>query len=227
MSSDSEQHVTFREATAADLPALAELRWEMEVERHGKQFSLEVYSDAFDRSMREEMERGHFRAWLAEAGDLPAHADQAAQDGIALDNARVIFDVDGSGDAVHERGQVSQAAHRFEPPAPVQFAGERDQVRRFAPVVEVQDAIVDPAIRLAVEVGGLEKRGSLDDRVPIQQKRAEHGFLCLQIVRNRPLQRPIAAGIKAGVVGQRDSHSQWLVPMIEVSSRHSTRATNR
>lgn len=71
MSSDSEQHVTFREATAADLPALAELRWEMEVERHGKQFSLEVYSDAFDRSIREEMERGHFRAWLAEAGDLP------------------------------------------------------------------------------------------------------------------------------------------------------------
>ena len=67
MSAHTEQSVTFREATTEDLPALAELRWEMEVERHSQQFSLEVYAAAFDRSMREEMERGHFRAWLAEA----------------------------------------------------------------------------------------------------------------------------------------------------------------
>lgn len=67
MNSETEQQVTYREATTDDLPALAQLRWEMEMERHGDQFSLEVYSAAFDRSMREEMRRGHFRAWLAEA----------------------------------------------------------------------------------------------------------------------------------------------------------------
>lgn len=71
MKSDTDQSVIYREATTADLLALAELRWEMEVERHGQQFSLDVYSEAFVRSMRDDMERGHFRSWLAEAGGRP------------------------------------------------------------------------------------------------------------------------------------------------------------
>jgi GNAT superfamily N-acetyltransferase len=67
MSSDTEQPILCREATVADIPALAELRWQMEVERHGAQFPLEVYTEAFDRAMRADMERGSGRAWVAES----------------------------------------------------------------------------------------------------------------------------------------------------------------
>jgi ribosomal protein S18 acetylase RimI-like enzyme len=73
MNAAANNAITYREATTVDIPALAKLRWEMEVERHGTQFSLEVYTEAFDRAMRADMERGSFRAWVAEAeGSLVA-----------------------------------------------------------------------------------------------------------------------------------------------------------
>jgi GNAT superfamily N-acetyltransferase len=73
MNAAANNAITCRAATTADLPALAELRWEMEVERHGDQFSLAVYTEAFDSAMRADMERGSFRAWVAEAeGSLVA-----------------------------------------------------------------------------------------------------------------------------------------------------------
>lgn len=73
MEHQSQPEITFREATAADLLLLAEMRWEMEVERHGEQYPLGVYAEAFDRSMRSEFEHGSVRVWVAEAeGNLVA-----------------------------------------------------------------------------------------------------------------------------------------------------------
>lgn len=71
MTSYTESAVTFREAKVEDIKTLARLRWEMEAERHGAEVALEVYSEAFDRSVRSEIERGNFRAWIAEADGEP------------------------------------------------------------------------------------------------------------------------------------------------------------
>ncbi len=59
--------ITYRAATADDAVTLADLRWEMEAERH----EAHVARDAFLAESRDilhaELARGGYRAWLAEA----------------------------------------------------------------------------------------------------------------------------------------------------------------
>lgn len=58
--------ITFREATVADIAALARLRWQMEHERKGGDLSLEAYTQAYIAATRDEMVRGTHQAWIAE-----------------------------------------------------------------------------------------------------------------------------------------------------------------
>lgn len=62
------QTITFREATVADIAALARLRWQMERERKGGDLSLKDYTHAYVAATKAEMERGAHQAWIAEAG---------------------------------------------------------------------------------------------------------------------------------------------------------------
>jgi GNAT superfamily N-acetyltransferase len=50
-----------------DLPALAGLRWDMEAEHRDASLDLDTYVAAYDAAIRGDLERGTFRAWLAEA----------------------------------------------------------------------------------------------------------------------------------------------------------------
>jgi GNAT superfamily N-acetyltransferase len=63
--------ISYRMATAGDLPALAALRYEMEVERGRAGPSLEEYTAAYAEATRDELIRGTHRAWLAEADGEP------------------------------------------------------------------------------------------------------------------------------------------------------------
>ena len=72
MPDEARGHVTYRVATPEDITALAALRWEMEVERHETTLvDAETYSAAFVADVQPEMERGIYRAWLAEAQGEP------------------------------------------------------------------------------------------------------------------------------------------------------------
>lgn len=59
--------ITYRMATVGDIPGLARLRWEMEVERKKQQVDLEAYAAAFDASVRGPLAAGTHVSWLAEA----------------------------------------------------------------------------------------------------------------------------------------------------------------
>lgn len=60
--------VTYRMAGLGDLPALARLRWEMEVERKDTTMDLYAYTRAYDAALREDIARGSNVSWLAEDG---------------------------------------------------------------------------------------------------------------------------------------------------------------
>ncbi len=60
-----------RAATLADIEALAELRWQMATEYEEGNVTREEYTAAFCESVRGELERGRYQAWLAEADGQP------------------------------------------------------------------------------------------------------------------------------------------------------------
>jgi GNAT superfamily N-acetyltransferase len=60
--------IAYRMATVEDIPGLAGLRWEMEVERKKpEQVDLEAYTTAFDAAVRAPLADGTHVSWLAEA----------------------------------------------------------------------------------------------------------------------------------------------------------------
>ena len=60
-----------RRATVGDVEALAELRWQMSIERESSNVSHEDYIAAFCKTVGDELARGTYCAWLAETDGTP------------------------------------------------------------------------------------------------------------------------------------------------------------
>ena len=63
--------ITCRAATEADIEALADLRWQMSAEYEAGEVTRQQYVAAFREAIADEMARGRYRAWLAEADGRP------------------------------------------------------------------------------------------------------------------------------------------------------------
>ena len=63
--------IRYRMATAADVEALAELRWQMASEHEAERISHEDYIAAYCEAVRDELARGRYLAWLAESNGRP------------------------------------------------------------------------------------------------------------------------------------------------------------
>ena len=86
-----------------------------------------------------------------------------------------------------EARQVGPAADRLELVAPLERLRDRDDVDRLAPLEQLEDRLVDRAVRLAVEVRGAQELGDLDDRVTVDEDRAEHRLLGLETLRRQAI----------------------------------------
>ena len=118
------------------------------------------------------------RVLVADAGDLAGRADQVPQDRLALDDPGVLDGMDRGRRLVDEPGQVGTAADRFELVAPLERLRDGDDVdaARAARTARGSRRRSAP-LRLAVEVLGPQELGDLDDRVAVDEDRAEHGLL--------------------------------------------------
>jgi GNAT superfamily N-acetyltransferase len=64
--------ICIRQATAEDVEALGELRWQMAVEdEETPNVSHDDYIAAYRETVTRELVSGHYQAWLAEANGLP------------------------------------------------------------------------------------------------------------------------------------------------------------
>ena len=63
--------ITYREATPDDLPALSELRWQMETEMRGVEGTFEDFATAYRNATQAEIDRGSHQPWLAEVDGVP------------------------------------------------------------------------------------------------------------------------------------------------------------
>ena len=132
-------------------------------------------------------------------GDLAGGADQLAQHGGALDNVAVVLDVDRGRHGVDQVHDVGRAADFVELPPPLQLVANRHKIRRLAAFVQVENRLVDPAVLFLIKILRLEKRGDLDDRVGIDQGRAEHRLFRLGIGGNEAVTRGGGHRVKAAV----------------------------
>jgi GNAT superfamily N-acetyltransferase len=63
--------IQYRMATVEDLDTLAELRWQMAIEHDESNVTREKYITAYRESVRDELARGRYFAWLAEVDGQP------------------------------------------------------------------------------------------------------------------------------------------------------------
>ena len=118
-------------------------------------------------------------------GDPAGSADEVAQDRLALDDPGVLRDVDGGRRLVREAREVGATADRLELVLALERLGDRDDVDRLAPLEQLERGGIDPAVRLAIEVGRAQELGDLDDRVAVDQDGTEHGLLGLETLRRK------------------------------------------
>ena len=115
--------------------------------------------------------------FVADAGDLAGGADEVPQYALALHDAGVLDSVEGRGREVDEARQVGRATDLVEMTLPFEDLAHGDDVDRLATLVELQHRCVDRAVVLAIEVLGLQQLGYLDDRVLVDEQRAQDGLL--------------------------------------------------
>ena len=139
------------------------------------------------------------RILVADPGDPARRADQVAQDRLALDDPRVLRDVDGGRRLVRQARQVGATADRLELVLALERLGDRDDVDRLAALEQVQHGGIDPPVGLPVEVGRPQELGDLDDRIPVDEDGAEHRLLSLETLRRKTIDHagrtPSAVGV--------------------------------
>ena len=92
-------------------------------------------------------------------------------------------DIAGGGDDVHERGKVCRAADRVDLAFLLEPVREREDVDRFAILVELEHRLEDLIVVVLVEIAGTHDIRDLDDRVLVEHECTEHRLLGLDIVR--------------------------------------------
>ena len=123
------------------------------------------------------------RAAVRQLGDLPRHADQAAQQRVVFHDARVAVDVGERGRGGFEGQQALRAPGRGEIPGALELVGDRQAVDRLGGDVERLDRVEHETVRRHVEVVGREALHRGPDGVGGQQHRAEHRFLGVDVLR--------------------------------------------
>ena len=117
--------------------------------------------------------------------NLVRREDQAAERRLLLDDPRVVLDVGRPRHAVDERRDVGRAADLVELARAAELLLERDEIDRVAALGELDHLVEDAAVRVAEEIAGVDDLGGEVERVVVEQDRAEHGALRLEIVRQR------------------------------------------
>jgi len=123
------------------------------------------------------------RILVPDPGDPPRGADQASQDRLALDDSRVLLDVNGGRRLVREARQIRPATDGLELFAALERFRDGDDVDRLAALEQVKGGVLDPAVGLPIEVGGPQELRDLDDGIPVDEDGAKHGLLSLETLR--------------------------------------------
>ncbi len=119
-------------------------------------------------------------------GDGVRGLDHAARERLLVHDGRVVDEVRGRGDQLVEQVDEVLAADRLVRAQGSQLVLERDAVDRFAPGRERAHGLEHLAVRVPVEVRGLEQLEDLVERGVVEQHSAQDAPLGVQVLRRDP-----------------------------------------
>ena len=119
----------------------------------------------------------------AQARDLAAGLDEAAQDRHLADDARVVAGVRRRGDERRQLVQADAAADVLELAALLELVDQGDRVDRLALRVQRDGGAVDLGVALAVEVARVEDLADDADGAGREHHRAKDGLLRVEVLR--------------------------------------------
>ena len=108
---------------------------------------------------------------VADVGDLAGHPDEPAEQGVLLDDLRVVPRVGDRRGVGLQRDEDGRVADLLEQPRALELVGHRDGVDRLAPLHERLDRREDVPVGRLVEVAG--RAVSMPDRCGVG--RQQHG----------------------------------------------------
>ncbi len=115
--------------------------------------------------------------------DVVRALNQRAERRLLLDDARVVPDVRRARHAVDQARDVRRPADLVEFARAAQLLFQRDQIDRVVALGERDHLVEDAAVRVAIEVIGVDDLDRFVHRFVAQDHRAEHGAFGFEIVR--------------------------------------------
>ena len=115
--------------------------------------------------------------------DVGGRLDQPPHRRFFLDDLGVVLDVGRARHAVGEGADVGRPADFFNLVRSRQLVLDGDEIHRLAAVGERHHLLEDAAVRIAEEVLGVDDLGGLVEDLVVDENRAEHALLGLEVVR--------------------------------------------
>ena len=135
---------------------------------------------------------------VGQIGDLPRHADEAAQQRVLLHDGGVVAGVgDGRGVGL-QRDEHRGVPYGVEQPRALELVGDGHRVDRLSPLHEGPYGTEDVAVGRLVEVSGRALLDGHRRRVVGEQHGTEEGLLGLEVVRGDPAVRHRSGTERAG-----------------------------
>jgi hypothetical protein len=116
---------------------------------------------------------------------LGAGPEEVAEDGLLLENLRVVDHVGGGGDLPGQGGEVGVAPHALEVIGPREVLAHGHQVDGLALVEEVEHGAEDLPVAFPVKVFLGDDVDGLEEGVALQENGAQDGLLRFQVLRRK------------------------------------------
>ena len=117
----------------------------------------------------------------AAVDQLVRREHDAPEGGFVLDDLDVAVEREDLRQAVVQRDEIAEAVHRFELVLLHQLVGDGDAVDPLPAFGQIVHAQEDAPVLLEREVVGVQKPGDLDEVAVVEQDRAEHEFLGVNV----------------------------------------------
>ena len=118
--------------------------------------------------------------------------DQGAQDGLFLDDARVVLDARDARQAIGQLRKIGDAAGGFELAPARQIFHQRDHVNGLLLLAQLNHALENLAVLRKKEILRADFFDGGVERVIVEDDGAENAALGFEIVRKRPFERSVA-----------------------------------
>ena len=115
--------------------------------------------------------------------DVVSGVNQVAQHRFLFDDARVVLNVRDLGHAIGQRRQIRRPSRGFQVAPAVQFFGQRDQIDGLLAFPQRDHLRKNPPVLVQEEVLRAKILDCGVQRMVVQQNRAQHGPLGIQVIR--------------------------------------------